>query len=242
MTTMPESTILGKVPAVLAKGSTEKVTRFSIHQIIQHATLMTSFTLLAITGLPMKFHSLAISQWWIGVWGGIEVTRSVHHYAAWVIIGACVYHLGYILYSTLVQKKPFSRKMFPNRQDAVQLVQEISYYLGRRKERPQFDRFSWKEKFDYWAVFWGMVMIGASGLIMMFPVFFTNFLPGWSLPTALIMHGDEAVLAVAWIFVFHFFFNHLSPGLFPLNTSIFTGKVPKERYRREHPLEYDKLK
>jgi len=223
------------------KALEKKITRFDIHQIIQHAGLMVSFTLLVVTGLPLKFHDWAISQWWIGVWGGIEVTRSVHHFAAWVMIIVCLYHLVYIAYSTLVLKRPFPIKMIPSSQDYIGYYQEMAYFLGLRKEKPKYDRFNWREKFDYWAIFWGMPVMAGSGFIMMYPVFVTKYFPGWVVPAALVAHSDEAMLALIWIFLVHIFFNHFTPGIFPINMSIFTGKVPKERYRRDHPLESERL-
>ena len=223
------------------RGLREEITRFNIHQIIQHAGLMVSFILLVVTGLPLKFHDWSISQWWVGVWGGIEVIRSTHHFAAWVIVIFCLYHLVYILYTTLVLKRPFPIKMIPSRQDFVNLFHEIGYFIGLRKERPSYDRFNWREKFDYWAIFWGMPVMAGSGFILMYPIFITKFLPGWVVPTALVAHSEEAMLALIWIFLVHIFFNHFTPGIFPINMSIFTGKVPKERYRRDHPLEYERL-
>ena len=221
--------------------SEEKITRFDTHQIIQHTGLMVSFILLVITGLPLKFHGWALSQWWVSVWGGIEVLRSTHHFAAWVIVIVCFYHLGYILYTTLVLKRPFPVKMIPGKQDFVLFFRESGYYLGLRKERPEVDRFHWREKFDYWAIFWGMPVMAGSGFILMYPVLVTKFLPGWTVPAALVAHSDEAMLALIWIFLVHIFFSHFPPGISPINTSIFTGKVPKERYRREHSLEYERL-
>ncbi len=226
---------------VLEKTSGEKITRFDIHQIIHHWGLMVSFILLVVTGVPLKFHDWAISQWWIGVWGGIEVTRSVHHFAAWVMVIVCLYHLVYIAYSTLILKRPFPTKMIPSGQDLAKLFQELGYFLGLRKKRPQYDRFNWREKFDYWAIFWGMPIMAGSGFILMYPVLVTKFLPGWVVPAALVAHSDEAMLALIWIFLVHIFFNHFGPGVFPLNTSMFTGKLTRERYRWEHPLEYKRL-
>ncbi len=226
---------------ILEKDLGERISRFDIHQIVQHAVLMVSFVLLVVTGLPLKFHNSVVSQWWAGVWGGIEATRSVHHFAAWVMVIVCLYHLVYIVNSTLILKRPFPVKMIPTGQDFVKLVQELGYFLGLRKERPQYDRFNWREKFDYWAIFWGMPVMAGSGFILMYPVLVTKLLPGWVVPAALVAHSDEAMLALTWIFVVHIFFNHFAPGVFPINTSIFTGKVSKERYRREHPLEYERL-
>ena len=219
----------------------EKIARFDVHQIIQHIILMVSFTLLVLTGLPMKFSSLGISQWWAGIWGGIEFLRSVHNVAAWMMITVSIYHVVYLFYTLVILKRPFPIKMIPGTQDFKLFYQEIRYFLGLTKERPLFDRFNWKEKFDYWAIFWGMPVMVVSGLILMFPVWFSEFLPGWIVPAALVAHSHEAMLALIWIFLVHIFFNHFSPGLFPINTSIFTGKVTKERYQKEHPLEYARL-
>ncbi len=219
----------------------EKITRFDIHQIIQHAGLMVSFILLVLTGLPLKFHNWAISQWWVALWGGVEITRSIHHFAAWVIVIVCFYHLLYLSYNLLILKRPFPVKMVPTSQDFVILYKELQYFVGLTKERPKYDRFNWREKFDYWAIFWGMPVMAGSGFILMYPVLVTKFLPGWTVPVALVAHSDEAMLALVWIFMVHIFFNHFTPGVFPINTSIFTGKVRKERYQEEHPLEYERL-
>ncbi|MFC1935805.1 formate dehydrogenase subunit gamma [Chloroflexota bacterium] len=221
--------------------SEKEIVRFDTHQIVQHVVLMVTFTLLASTGLPMKFHDWAISQWWTRAWGGIEVMRSVHRFAAWAMILDCLYHLAYLSYTTLVLKRPLPIRMVPSPKDFRDFFQEMGYFLGLVREQPKFDRFNWREKFDYWAIFWGLPVIGISGFIMAYPVFATRLLPGWVVPAAFVAHGDEAVLAVAWIFMVHFVFNHLAPGVFPLNTSIFTGRVREERYRHEHPLEYERL-
>ncbi|MFC2059776.1 formate dehydrogenase subunit gamma [Chloroflexota bacterium] len=219
----------------------EKIIRFDIHQIIQHAILMVSFTLLVITGFPMKFHTHPFSQWWVGILGGIEAVRSVHHFAAWLMIILCLYHLVYITYSTLLLKRPHPIKMTPSIQDFVHLLQELQYFTGLSKEKPKFDRFNWREKFEYWAIVWGIVVMAGSGFILMYPVLATTAMPGWIIPTALVVHGYEAMIALSWITLVHIFFSHFAPGIFPLDTSIFTGKVPKERYHRDHPLEYKRL-
>ncbi len=226
---------------VLKKGATGEITRFDVHQMIQHGGLALTFILLVITGLPMKFSSWGISQWWAAVWGGIDNLRTVHHFAAYTIVAFCLYHIIYIAYSVFVLKRPFPIKMIPSIQDFVKLFKELKYFLGLSKKRPKYDRFNWREKFDYWAIFWGMPVMAGSGFILMFPVVATKFLPGWIVPAALVAHSDEAMLALTWIFMVHIFFNHFVPGIFPINTSIFTGKVSKERYCTDHPLEYERL-
>jgi len=228
--------------ALLATGKkVEVITRFDFHQIIQHICLMVSFIILVLTGMTLKFSDSPISQGWVALWGGIEVTRTAHRVAAWVIVLVCVYHLAYLFYSIVILKKPFPYKMIPSTRDIVQLFQELAYFVGVRKERPRFDRFNWREKFDYWAIFWGMPVMAGSGFILMFPVLASKLSPGWIVSAALVAHSDEAMLALTWIFVVHIFFNHFSPGIFPMNTSIFTGKVSKERYQKDHPAEYERM-
>lgn len=224
-----------------SKEKADQIIRFDVHQIIQHAGLMVSFIVLVLTGLPMKFSNLVVSQWWVGMWGGIEAVRSAHHFAAWMMVITCLYHLLYLIYTMAVLKRPFPVKMIPGRRDYIEYYEEMCYYLGLRKEKPSSDRFNWKEKFDYWAIFWGMPVMAGSGFILMYPVLATKFLPGWVVPAALVAHSDEAMLALIWIFMVHVFFNHFSPGIFPVNTSIFTGKVPRDRYRRDHALEYERM-
>lgn len=219
----------------------ERITRFDVHQRIQHAGLMASFILLVLTGLPLKYASLGVSQWWAGVWGGIEVMRTVHRFSAWVMVAVCLYHALYLCYTILVLKRPFPVKMIPGVPDFVKFFREFAYFLGLAREKPKYDRFNWREKFDYWAIFWGVPVMAGSGFIMMYPVLVTRYLPGWIVPAALVAHSDEAMLALTWIFVVHIFFNHFAPGTFPMNTSIFTGKVSAERCRLDHPLEYKAL-
>jgi formate dehydrogenase subunit gamma len=216
----------------------DQIRRFDIHQRIQHIMMFSSFIILAITGLPMKFSEWALSQWWIDVWGGIGSMRSVHHAAAWVMVASCVYHAGYLLVSAIFLKRGFSTKMLPCLKDFKDFAQDVKYYLGLSKQRPKFDRYNYREKFDYWAVFWGIFIMVGSGLILMFPVVAAKVLPGWAIPLSLVAHSDEAILAVGWILIVHMYFAHLSPRVFPMNKSIFTGKVPLARYREEYPLEY----
>jgi len=236
MATVAESMSLEKEKAV-----TGKIARFDVHQIIQHAGLMLSFIVLVATGLPLKYSTWGINQWWIGVWGGIDSTRAAHHFAAYIMVLVCIYHVVYLWYTILILKRPFPIRMIPSGQDFVMFLQELLYFAGLRQEKPKYDRFNWREKFDYWAIFWGMPIMVGSGFILMYPVLVTRLLPGWVVPAALVAHGHEATLALSWIFLVHIFFNHLSPGVFPVNTSIFTGKVSHEQYRRDHALEYERL-
>jgi cytochrome b subunit of formate dehydrogenase len=122
----------------------------------------------------------------------------------------------------------------------VQLLQHLRYFVGLGP-RPRFGRWTYWEKFDYWAVFWGVAIIGASGLLLWFPTFFARYLPGWIFNLAIIVHGDEALLAVGFIFSVHFFNANLRPEKFPMDPVIFTGRIEEEEFRREHPEEYERL-
>jgi formate dehydrogenase subunit gamma len=219
----------------------DSIRRFDIHQRIQHIMMFSSFILLAITGLPMKFSDWGISQWWIGVWGGIDNLRTVHHAAAWIMIASAAYHLLYLLISITILKRPFPVDMIPRPQDVKDLFADFKYWVGITDEPPSFGRFSYREKFDYWAVGWGLLIMIGGGLVLMFPVAAAKILPGWAIPLALVAHSDEAVLAVGWILIVHMYFAHLHPLVFPMNKSIFTGKVPMHQYREEHSLEYAKI-
>ncbi|MBI4318397.1 MAG: hypothetical protein HY675_07895 [Chloroflexi bacterium] len=232
---------LVQAQALATRMKEEQVVRFDVHQRIQHILMMSTFLTLAFTGLPQKFHSVPISEWLIAALGGLEMTQNIHHFAAWVMIFDCFYHGGYIAYTVAVKRRLTPLQMIPSIKDFRDAAQMFSYFLGLSRQKPRFDRFSYLEKFDYWAVFWGIAIIGGSGLVLMLPVLVSKVLPGQIIPVALAAHSDEAVLAVGWIFVVHFFYAHLVPHIFPFNSSIFTGRVPKSRYKEEHPLEWERI-
>ena len=130
--------------------------------------------------------------------------------------------------------------MVPQPQDVIDIYRNFLWFIGRGP-RPQFDRWTYWEKFDYWAVFWGMFVIGGSGLLLWFPVFFSKVLPGWMFNIAALVHGEEALLAVGFIFTFHFFNGHMRPAKFPMDTVIFTGRISEHELKGERAVEYARL-
>jgi cytochrome b subunit of formate dehydrogenase len=130
--------------------------------------------------------------------------------------------------------------MVPRIKDLTDLYANMKWSLGLGK-KPAFDRWTYWEKFDYWAVFWGVGMIGVSGLFLWFPTFFARIFPGWTLNVATIVHSDEALLATGFIFIFHYIHTHLRGDKFPFDEVIFTGRVTEEELRNERPLEYERL-
>lgn len=130
--------------------------------------------------------------------------------------------------------------MLPNRNDLRDIVASFKWFIGMGK-RPDYGRWTYWEKFDYFAVFWGVAIIGATGLILWFPEFFTHFFPGWFINVATVIHSDEALLAVGFIFTVHFFNTHFRADKFPMDTVIFTGRVPLEEFKADRPREYEEM-
>ena len=220
------------------------VRRFSRTQVIVHATVIVTFLVLAATGLPLKFHYTEWAQTVVSWVGGVSVTRFLHRVAAIATFGYFLFHIGHLFKKGVVDKESGLlygwRSMVPRPKDLSDLFGNLQYFLYLRK-RPAYDRFTYWEKFDYFAVFWGVAIIGSSGLALWFPELFARFLPGWMLNGAFIIHSDEALLATGFIFVFHFFHSHLRPESFPLDPVIFTGSMPLARFREERPEEYRRL-
>ncbi len=158
--------------------------------------------------------------------------------------GYFAWHLGALAYAWVVDKQRGffwgPRSMVPQPRDLLDLWAMTKYflYIG---PRPKFDRFTYWEKFDYMGVFWGVAVIGISGLVLWLPTLATTFLPGWALNAAYVIHSDEALLATGFIFLFHFFHTHLRPEAFPMDTVVFTGRMPLEAFKEERPLEYERL-
>ncbi|QQS39723.1 MAG: hypothetical protein IPM63_10070 [Acidobacteriota bacterium] len=220
------------------------VLRFSKPHRFTHLLIIVSFLGLAATGLPLMYSFSDWGQWLVGLHGGLEVTRFLHRVCAVITFFYAGYHLWMIIKGGIVNRNwsvfwgPESMMIRPRDfTDAFNMFRWF-FYLG---PKPELDRFTYWEKFDYFAVFWGVPVIGLSGLVLWFPTFFTLFLPGEALNVAMIIHSEEALLATAFIFAFHFFHNHLRPENFPMDIVMFTGKVRLSWFKEERRAEYDRL-
>ncbi len=211
------------------------VQRFTPWQVFEHGVLIVTFTGLALTGLPQKYAQLGISRWAIGVMGGIEAVRAAHHILGFALLGLGVVHVAGLVVRGW--RYGFSSSMWPGRKDFQDLLGTLRHYLDLEARPPRFGRYSFKEKFEYWALVWGTVVMGLTGLILLYPEVATRFFPGVVVPAARAAHGGEAVLAVVAVLVWHMYNAHLRPEVFPLDTVIFTGRMPYERWAHEHPLE-----
>jgi cytochrome b subunit of formate dehydrogenase len=209
-----------------------------------HLAMMSSFMGLAATGLPLLFSHAPWAANLSRLFGGFEAAGIVHRIFAITMLSTFALHVGRLVHRLFVRKQNIlwgPSSMVPQPRDLAEFVAHVKWFVGRGP-RPAFDHFTYWEKFDYWAVFWGMAIIGGSGLVLWFPVFFARFLPGSVFNLALLVHGEEALLAVGFIFTIHFFNGHFRPDKFPIDTVIFTGAVPEHEMREERPGEYERLR
>ncbi len=213
--------------------------RFSLNVRLQHAVMAVSVIFLILTGLPLKFAEAGISKAIIDLFGGPDVSPIVHRVAASFLIAVGLWHLAYIT-ATREGRSTFML-LLPRPQDAIDAWRQISYFLGRTDERPRFDKFSYVEKFDYWAVYWGMVIMIGSGTVLWFTNQFLKVFPKWFTDIAKEAHSDEALLATLAIVVWHFYNVHFNPHKFPMSRTFITGRVSEHEMVEEHPLEYERI-
>jgi cytochrome b subunit of formate dehydrogenase len=218
--------------------------RFDSVDRVLHGLLMFSFIGLALSGLPLLFSHETWASVVARFLGGFQSAGVIHRICAVLMIGVFSTHVGRIMHRLFVVKDlsilwgPSS--MVPQPRDLFEMIAHLRWFVGLGPQ-PRFDHFTYWEKFDYWAVFWGMGIIGGSGLLLWFPEFFGLWLPGWIFNVATVIHGEEALLAVCFIFTVHFFNGHLRPEKFPMDSVIFTGRVTIKEMEEERPDEYERL-
>lgn len=221
------------------KDAGEQFVRFAVRQRIEHVALIVTFTTLAVTGLIQRFYTVSVAEWAILNLGGIETVRDIHRVFGAIFALGFIYHLVFLTYNLLVRHA--RQSMLPSRKDFTDIVDSLKYALGTSETGPQFGRYNYRQKFEYWGLVFGSLIITATGIVMVYPILFTKVLPGQVVAAAITVHGWEATLAVLTIIVWHLYEVVLRPDVFPVDTSIFTGKLSKERMIEEHPLEYARL-
>lgn len=209
--------------------------RFTPAHRIEHMVHLVAFVLLAVTGLLQRFSYLSWVAYVASLLGGLEKLRAVHRVAAIALALTSVYHAWEILETWFVRRE--KGPMWPQWQDFQDLWQNVKYNLGLASRRPQYDRFSIEEKMEYWALLWGTLLMGVTGLMMWWAEAITRLLPGWLIPVARALHGWEAVLAVLAILTWHMYHVLVKTR----NTSIFTGYMTEEEMKHEHPREYRRI-
>ncbi len=224
--------------------------RFSTFDIVIHFTMMVTFLGLVLTGLPLKFSHAPWASGLMHFLGGAYLAGLIHRICAAITFGYFGATLAYIFYFLFYKKLPGNpnpiQRLFgpdslcPRWKDIQDIIGTIRWFMNKGP-KPLYDRWTYWEKFDFLAVFWGMFAIGLSGLMLWFPEYFAIFLPGWIFNIATIVHSDEALLASGFIFTVHFFNTHFRPSKFPIDTVIFTGKIPKYELVEERPEQYKRM-
>ncbi|MDA8079334.1 MAG: cytochrome b/b6 domain-containing protein [Nitrospiraceae bacterium] len=220
----------------------EYFTRFNRWRIIEHQANAIAFVVLVITGLSQKFHDSSVAEWVIMNIGGIDKARLIHRYTGLVLLVLTLQHI--IIASFGVIFRRWAPTMVINRKDFTDVIDNLKYYFGMTEWPARCDRFDYKQKFEYWGVVIGGVLMVLTGLILWFPTLvfrWMPFLPGQIIPAAKATHTNEAMLAFLVIVIWHIYNSVFSPEVFPLDTSIFTGRISRERMIHEHPVEYERI-
>jgi len=226
-----------------AAGEQRFYLRFTRKQRIMHLVMLLSFFILALTGMALKFSYMGWAQLLSRILGGYDTMGLLHRVGAVALMGLFAYHIRDLFRAKAASGAGWIGFIFGpnslmfNLRDVKEFWQSAKWFLGLGP-RPRYGRFTYWEKFDYFAVFWGVFVIGSTGLLLWFPEAFTRVLPGWAINVATIIHSDEALLAVGFIFTIHFFNTHFRPDKFPMDPVIFTGRVPLDELRHDKPDEY----
>ncbi len=228
----------------LPQGEKKYVKRWPALWRLAHLIFAIAIMTLVLTGTAVLYADSGWAQLVMKLLGGPKVAALIHRFAAAAFIFIFVGHLVYVLTHVIRNWKTFKffgpNSTVPNLQDLWDVVAMFKWFFGMGS-RPIFDRWTYWKKFDYWAPFWGMVIIGLSGAMLWFPQVTASVLPGWVFNVATLVHGEEAFLAAVFLFSVHFFNVHFRPDKFPMDILMFTGAMPLEEYKREHTLEYRRL-
>jgi len=232
-----------------ASGIPKEIERFNIIFRIQHVLMFSTFLILSFTGWGLKYahDPEGLSSIWIRVWGGPDTAGLIHRIAGVTMLLDFVWHVIYLIYLFATKQMTINTRttIIPLPKDIFDVIKNFMYFFGLSKEKAKFGKYSYAQKFDYWAVFWGMFIIGSSGYALAFPMQVSYLIPeftaGWIWELLGLMHSDEALLAIVFILFWHFYNEHLKPEVFPMSWIWITGKISTEKLKHHHPLEYELL-
>ncbi|MBN1448748.1 MAG: cytochrome b/b6 domain-containing protein [Bacteroidetes bacterium] len=221
-------------------GSTLHV-RMTLNERIQHATLLISFTVLVITGFMLRFPDAFWAIWIRDLVPYAFETRSLLHRIAGVaILAVSVYHIWYL--AATKRGRQLFLDLLPKWKDATDALTSLKYNLGFSEEKPRFERFSYMEKAEYWALVWGNIVMGATGIIMWFDEFFLGIFTKLGYDVSRAIHYYEAWLAMLAILVWHIYFVIFNPDVYPMNLAWLKGTLTEEEMEEEHPLELERIR
>jgi len=216
----------------------QKVQRFNLQHRLQHGLMALSVLMLIITGFPIKYADMFWAPYVVNIFGGFENMFTTHLIFAVLMILSGLYHVAFLAYSFIRGER--SLAMLPGPKDLKDAWDHARYLIGLNKDRPLFGRYSYLEKFEYFAVIWGVIVMGISGVILLFPQMFL-FWPRWALDVARVVHTNEGFVCMLAIVVGHFFAAHLNPKVFPSSPVWYSGEIKLEHLQEEHPLEYKEI-
>jgi len=225
------------------------VQRFTLKERIIHVLLILSFMTLVMTGFPLKYHAAPWAGTLIGLWGGAHRAGVFHRIAA-AFLSVLFLYVAWLSFRFVFPRREGTKgwlqrllgpdSLCPNLKDLKDMAAMFRWFFNRG-EMPRFDRWTYWEKFDFMAVFWGMFAIGGSGFLLWSPEWSSWIVPGWVLNVAALVHSEEALLAALFIFTVHFFNAHFIPTKFPMDPIIFTGRYRLEEMKEQKPLQYERL-
>ena len=219
--------------------SDEAIVRFSPWRRAEHFAIMLVFVLLCVTGLPQKFFEQGWARWTIDMVGGVERARWLHRASGLLFAALTILHLAGAAWLVATRRARLS--LVPERKDFADAVMAVKYYLGLVQTHPRFDRYDYRQKFEYWGMLLGSLVVIGTGIVLLWPATFAQYLPGQLIPVSKVAHSNEGLMAFLVIITWHIYNAHLSPDVFPFDGSIFTGRISEERMRHEHPLEYERI-
>ena len=214
------------------------ILRFSILDRVFHLFIMVTFLIQSATGLGRLLYHTTWGKRLTGLFGGYDSATTIHNTVGVLMMIGMVAHIVYVLLK--VEWKTPGKRLFhhdslvPRPQDVKHLGQKIRWFLGLGPP-PEFDRWTYWENFEYWAVYWGLPLLGINGLQLKYPIVASRYMPGWTLNVMLLLHRAEALLAMLYIFIIHFSIGHLRRGMFPMNECMFSGSVELEKGWKEKP-------
>lgn len=219
----------------------EQVERFNRTFKIQHYLVVISFTLAGIIGLLQAFPDWTpANNFLLNIWGGLDIKRNFHHYFAYVLDFTVFYFIFYMAYKFFIKKEKM-RAMLPKFKDIVDMIHVNLYIIGFEKDEPDYERYTFGQKIDFFIILFGIPTLSLTGLAMHYTWISEHVIGGLGIALAAVIHRSVALFLTWFIITVHYYYAHLSPGLFPVNTVILTGKMPKSRYKELFPLDDERL-